>query len=63
MYDIESIDYYRSREKQARAYAAAATTPSIAEIHLAMADRYADLVDRTETLAKRTVVPMPSTRA
>ncbi|MBA2935228.1 hypothetical protein HZF05_14160 [Sphingomonas sp. CGMCC 1.13654] len=38
--------YYREREQQARRLADAASVPSIRAIHLQMADRYSQLVER-----------------
>lgn len=44
MMDQATTDYYAKREQQERELAASATDPSIAAIHLDMAERYAKLV-------------------
>lgn len=44
MFDRDSIDYYRMRERQERAYADAAADPRVAAIHLEFARRYSNLV-------------------
>ena len=43
MTDLNSIEYYLSREQRERELAAAATSPAIAKIHLDLATRYSRL--------------------
>ena len=45
MTELNSVEYYRTREQQERGLAVAATSPAIAKIHIEMADRYADLAE------------------
>lgn len=46
MTDLNSVEYYLSRERRERELAAAAANPTIAAVHLEMATRYADLIDQ-----------------
>ena len=47
MIDLNTTDYYRSREQQERELAEAATSPAISGIHLDMARRYSELISNT----------------
>jgi hypothetical protein len=47
MQDLNSIDYYQSREEKERALAVAALNPEIAAIHLDMAERYAAIIQQS----------------
>ena len=42
--DLNQPEYYARREEQERQLAAIAISPAIGEIHLELADRYAELV-------------------
>jgi hypothetical protein len=53
MTDLNSTDYYVSRERRERELAQAATDPAIASIHLDMASRYSELITAAAPVAKR----------
>lgn len=61
MTDLNVPDYYRRREQQERALASAATSPAIGEIHLELAERYAQIVLTAEvpTLRPRLTLVTP----
>ena len=51
MNDLNAPEYYRRREQQERSLARAATMPTIAEIHMELAERYAAVAVKAESNA------------
>lgn len=53
MPELNSSDYYRRRAQQSRDYAVSAHSPEVRAIHLDLASRYADLLQKAERLEYR----------
>lgn len=53
MSDLNHATYYTARERQARAMAASALSPSLSAIHLELAERYAALAGEAEAATAR----------
>lgn len=60
MSNDNDLDYYASRERQARELADSASDPSIKSIHLQMADRYAEMRRDAASANARRTRPTPS---
>lgn len=52
MSEQDTAQYFRIRELRQRSMASAAIDPTIAAIHLELADRYAELTDRSESAGR-----------
>ncbi len=53
MSDDPTAEYHAKRERQERELAAAAIDPAVRGIHLALADRYARLVNEADPVRSR----------
>lgn len=55
MSEPNSVEYYRQREQRERELAERAFDPQIGRIHREMAERYADLLQRTRPVLRMNI--------